>query len=133
MRGNETPYPIWVKFCWMVGIPDIITYANFQLRGSEVAGAYILPFSIDFDCRPYSTLALPCECVMFSLSTHSTSTRKNKLTGKLQSSYIILWISKTRMTTNMKPVYVYSLHEIVYVKKYAHLQGLFQTVFGRLL
>ena len=44
-----------------------------------------------------------------------------------------LWISKTRMTTIIKPVYVYSLHEIVYVKKYAHLQGLFQTVFGRLL
>jgi len=23
-----------------------------------------LPFSIDFDCRPFNTLALPCECVI---------------------------------------------------------------------
>jgi len=35
MRENETPYPIWIKFCRVVGIPDVITYGNFgdnQLR-----------------------------------------------------------------------------------------------------
>jgi len=40
MRGNETPYPICIKFC-MVGIPDVITYANFgddRLRGLGMAG-----------------------------------------------------------------------------------------------
>jgi len=26
-----------------------------------------LPFSIDFDRRPYNTLALPCECVIHGL------------------------------------------------------------------
>jgi len=29
-----------------------------------VAGGQSLPFSIDFDRRPYNTLALPCECVI---------------------------------------------------------------------
>jgi len=29
-----------------------------------VAGGQILAFPIDFDRRPYNTLALPCECVM---------------------------------------------------------------------
>jgi len=41
MHGNETPYPIWIKFSVVVGIPDIIIYANFgddRLRGLGVAG-----------------------------------------------------------------------------------------------
>jgi len=40
----------------VVGIPDIITYANFgedRLRGLGVAGGLNLHFSIDFDRRPY--------------------------------------------------------------------------------
>jgi len=50
----------------MVGISCTITYAKFgddQLRGLRVAGCQILPFPIDFDRRPYDTLALTCECV----------------------------------------------------------------------
>ena len=52
----------------MVDIHDVISCVNFgddRLRGLAVAGGQILAFRIDFDCRPYSTLALPCECVMF--------------------------------------------------------------------
>jgi len=51
----------------VVDIPVVITSANFgedRLRGLGVAGDQNLPFSIDFDRRPYNTLALPCECVM---------------------------------------------------------------------
>ena len=52
----------------VVGIPDVITCANFgeeRLRpGFRGGGGQSLPFSIDFDRRPYNTLALPCECVM---------------------------------------------------------------------
>jgi len=57
------------KILKVVGIPDVINYANFgndRLRGLGVAGVQSLPFSIDFDRRPYNTLALPCECVMDS-------------------------------------------------------------------
>jgi len=42
----------------MVGIPDLITHANFgddRLRGLGVAGGQSLPFSIDFDHRPYNS------------------------------------------------------------------------------
>jgi len=51
----------------VVDIPDVITSANFGedvLRVLGVAGGPNLPFSIDFDRRPYNTVALPCECVM---------------------------------------------------------------------
>jgi len=46
---------------------DIITQVNFdddRLRALGVAGGQILAFPIDFDRRPYNTLALPCECVI---------------------------------------------------------------------
>jgi len=68
MRGSETPYPICVKFCRMVGIPDLITCANFgddQLRGLGVAGVKLCPSPFDFDRRHYNTLALPCEYVIY--------------------------------------------------------------------
>ena len=49
MRGNKTPYPIWIKFCRVVDIPDIITYANFdddRLRGLGVAEGQNLKFAL---------------------------------------------------------------------------------------
>jgi len=59
----------------VVDIPDVITSANFgedRLRGLGVAGGQNLPFSIDFDRRPYNTLALPCECVMMKVGPLTT-------------------------------------------------------------
>ena len=56
----------------MIDIPDVITYADFgedQLGGLGVAVGQSLPFSIDFDRRPYNTLALPCECMMYRRRT----------------------------------------------------------------
>ena len=35
-----------------------------QLRGFSVARGQILGFSVGCRCRPYNTLALPCECVI---------------------------------------------------------------------
>jgi len=55
MRRTETLKPIWIKFCVMVDIPDIVTYTNFgdhRLRGFRVAVVQISPFPIDFDRRP---------------------------------------------------------------------------------
>jgi len=55
-----------MNFCMTVDVHDVITKVNFgddQLRGLGVAGGQILAFPIDFDRRPYNTLALPCECV----------------------------------------------------------------------
>ena len=68
MRRTETPEPIWIKFCTVVDIADIVTCTNFgdhQLRGFWVAGGQISPSPIDFHRRPYNTLALPCERVMY--------------------------------------------------------------------
>jgi len=66
MRRTETPKPIWIKFCMVVDIPDVVKYANFgdhRLRGFWVAAGQISPSPIDFHRRPYNTLALPCERV----------------------------------------------------------------------
>jgi len=67
MRRTETPEPIWIKFCTLVDVTDVVTDTNFgvrRLRGFWVAVGQISPFPIDFDRRPYNTLALPCECVI---------------------------------------------------------------------
>ena len=66
MRRTETPKPIWIKFCTVVDIPEVVTYTNFgdhRLRGFWVAGGQISPSPIDFHRRPYNTLALSCERV----------------------------------------------------------------------
>jgi len=78
MCRTETPKPIWIKFCTVVDITDIVIYTNFRdhrLRvflGGGLAGGQISPFPIDFDRRPYNTLALPCECVIYLL-TYTTN------------------------------------------------------------
>ena len=67
MRRTETPIPIWIKFCTVVDIPDVVAYTNFgdhRLRGFWVARGQISPSPIDFHRRPYNTLAPPCERVM---------------------------------------------------------------------
>ena len=60
-----------LKFCMVVDIPDAVKYTNFgdhRLRGLWVAGGQISPSPIDFHCRPYNTLALPCERVILCLA-----------------------------------------------------------------
>ena len=70
MRRTETPKPIWITFCTVVDIAEVVTYTNFgdhRLRDFWVAGGQISPSPIDFRRRPYNTLALPCERVMWSV------------------------------------------------------------------
>ena len=57
-----------MKFCVMVGLPDIVTRA--KLDGDQfghfcAVWGRISGFPIDFDSRPYNTLALPCQSVIF--------------------------------------------------------------------
>jgi len=78
MRRTETPKPIWIKFCAVVDIVDAVTYTNFgdhRLRGFWMAGGQISPSPIDFNRRPYNTLALPCECVMITGKAHYAAQR----------------------------------------------------------
>jgi len=56
-----------MKFYMMVGLPDVVTRA--KLDGDRfghfcVVGGRISGFPIDFDSRPYNTLALPCQSVI---------------------------------------------------------------------
>jgi len=68
MRRTETPKRIWIKFCTVVDIADLVTHTNFgdhRLRGFWVAEGQISPSPIDFHRRPHNTLALSCECVIY--------------------------------------------------------------------
>ena len=70
MRRTETPEPIWIKFCVVVYITDVVTYTNFgyhRLKGFWGAGGHISPFPIDFHRRHYNTLALPHQCVILTI------------------------------------------------------------------
>ena len=72
MRRTETLKPIWIKFCTVLDIPDVVTYTNFGEHRLRVfflggGGGQISPSPIDFHRRPYNTLALPCERVMDKL------------------------------------------------------------------
>ena len=90
MRGDETPERIVTNFCTGVGVHDVITSANFydcRFWWLSVVGGQILGFSVDSRCRPYNTLALPCECVM--CKAHSKVTYK---TAKIFSSPQAPWI-----------------------------------------
>jgi len=56
------------KICVHNYVGDIYHHAKFypnRLRGFWVAGGQISPSPIDFHRRPYNTLALPCERVIF--------------------------------------------------------------------
>ena len=58
----------------VVDIPDVVKYANFgdhRLRGFWVAGGQISPSPIDFHRRPYNTLALPCERVIYANNSYT--------------------------------------------------------------
>jgi len=51
MRRTETLKPIWIKFCVLVDIPDVVTYTNFgvhRLRGFWVAGVKFSPLPLTF-------------------------------------------------------------------------------------
>jgi len=41
MRRNETPYPIWMKFCRIVDVHDVITCVNFGDDGLRVFWAAV--------------------------------------------------------------------------------------------
>jgi len=62
-----------------VDIHDVITRATFcddRLRGLGVARDQISHFPIDLRRRPYNTLVLPCESVMYNYTPQATHDAK---------------------------------------------------------
>jgi len=94
MRGNDTPSPICVKFCRMVGIPDIIICANFgddRLRSLGVSVGQILPFPIGFRHHSYNSRATVrvCKLLVVYYFTHfsfRTSWRERSSVWSLRCS-----------------------------------------------
>ena len=96
MRRNDTPGRIVTNVCTDVGVHDVITCADlydYRLRGLGVAGGggKILGFSIDLRCRPYNTVALPCECVIvFKCTTTYIASTVLTATGEVNGKWQIL-------------------------------------------
>ena len=66
MHKNETPKPIWTKFCMVVGIRNVITYTNYgdlHLWGFWWLGIKFPLSPKTFRHRPYNTVALLCKFV----------------------------------------------------------------------
>ena len=66
MWGAKCPNRIVMQFCTRIDIRDVVTPANFgshRFRRFRMGGR-ISGFSIDFQRRPYNTLALPCQRVI---------------------------------------------------------------------
>ena len=67
----------------MKDIHDVIKHAKFvddRLRGSGVVAGQISAFPIDFAGRPYNTLPLPCERVIFIHRERWQHNKENKKT-----------------------------------------------------
>jgi len=67
--GGKIPWADWAQIFLEEGIPDVITWFKFgddRFRGLASAEGQILPSPIDFQGRPYNTLTLPCERVIFA-------------------------------------------------------------------
>jgi len=52
---NETPKSIWIKFCTVVDIPDVVNYTNFgdhRVKGSLGGGGSNFPLSHRLSSSP---------------------------------------------------------------------------------
>jgi len=73
--GAKPPGWIEPKIILEEGIRHVITCFKFgdaRFRGLASAEGQILPFPIHFDGRPYNTLTLPCERVMYNAVTDTS-------------------------------------------------------------
>jgi len=93
MRRTETPKPIWIKFCMVVDIPDVVNHTNFgdyRLRGFWVAGVKFPP-PIDSS----SPLQRPCETVMQGKMVKSRSCHNFAVLSGFSTCHVEYTVYKT--------------------------------------
>jgi len=57
-----------MKFCMILGLADVVTRAKLdgdRFGHFHVVGGRISGFPIEFGSRPYNSLALPCQSVIY--------------------------------------------------------------------
>ena len=105
MRRTETPKPIWIKFCMVVDIPDVLTYTNFcdhRLRGFWVAGVKFPPLPLTFIV---ALTTVSHECVIMDLENFATASRR--YTGDIHNSTTVgLFITPIRQRKRLEHVTV---------------------------
>ena len=75
--GEQKPLSDRNTILRRVGVPDVMTHAKFSVhrfRGVGVSGGVEFPtfplIFIDFRCRPYNTLVLPCQYMIIIIIIH---------------------------------------------------------------
>jgi len=95
MRRTETPKPIWIKFCMVVDIPDVVNYTNFgdyRLRGFWVAVGQISPSH----WLSSSPLQRPCETVMQGKMVKSRSCHNFAVLSGFSTCHVEYTVYKTQ-------------------------------------
>ena len=73
MHRTETPKPIWIKFCMVVDIPDVVKYTNFgdhRLRG----------FWVSNKCIAVRKVAAPLRELTCHMGSHSVTCHPAEVT-----------------------------------------------------
>ena len=80
--GSKNPWADWAQIFLVVGVHDVITTFKFgddRFRGVWLAEGQILPFSIDFEDRPYNTQTIVWNVIIMtvtiSICSHPFSNR----------------------------------------------------------
>ena len=95
----------------MKDIHDVIKRAKFgddRLRGSGVVADQISAFPIDFAGRPYNTLTLPCERVIW----YSLDSDSNALQGSVATHARSGRIANNHWTANLPKKIQWNLKKI---------------------
>ena len=98
------------------------TFGDDRLRGFGVAMGRISRFPIDLHCRPYITLALPCECVIYQSMIDTT---KHVLHMTYVSNLIAVGHNLRLLLASYKGPTNLSCH----VTKVTPIQGLFYGLY----
>ena len=77
--GKETAWGIMTKFClwveWCPGPNHVCNFWWWSVKGFRRGEGSNFPFPIDFRRRPYNTLSLPCDCVIYNRTLRISGSR----------------------------------------------------------
>ena len=83
MSRTETPKPIWIIFCMVVDIPDVVTYKNFgdhRLRVFLGGGGSNFPLSHRLSASPLQhlrTTVRTCDGILTLFSVDNSDCKQN--------------------------------------------------------
>jgi len=108
--GKRTAWGIMTKFClWVEWCPGPNHACNFwwwSVKGCGRGEGSNFPFPIDLRRRPYNTLSLPCNCVIYNIRTLRIS--GSRVSGCRYSSYgNVYWTAGQRIDPSRNTPFIW--------------------------